>query len=155
MTYKCVGGTLNLTQLQLEKICELYHQYKSVVWDSLLCTLGTIHVVTVLSTGNTDLVSMWCWSLTDVGIGEVAVLRRGDRYIYYLVTKDRYFHKPKLDNLRRSLQCTQAHCQRHGITRLAMPRIGCGLDKLNWTEVSQLLDEIFVSSGINVTVYSL
>ena len=94
-------------------------------------------------------------SLTDVGIGEVAFLRRGDRYVYYLVTKDRYFHKPTLGNLRHSLQCTRAHCQQHGVTRLAMPRIGCGLDKLNWTDVSQLLDEIFVSSGISVTVYSL
>ena len=93
--------------------------------------------------------------ITDVGIGEVGVLRRGDRYIYYLVTKDRYFHKPTLGDLRRSLECAQCHCQLHGVTRLAMPRIGCGLDRLNWPDVSQLLDEIFVNNGIGVTVYSL
>lgn len=91
----------------------------------------------------------------NVGIGEVGVLRHGDRYIYYLVTKDRYFQKPTLDNLRRSLESAQHHCQQHGVTRLAMPRIGCGLDKLNWTDVSQLLCEIFVNSGISVTVFSL
>jgi len=90
-----------------------------------------------------------------VGIGEVGVLRRGNRYIYYLVTKDRYFHKPTLGNLRHSLECTLCHCQQHGVTRLAMPRIGCGLDNLNWSDVSQMLDEIFVSSDIHVTVFSL
>jgi len=94
-------------------------------------------------------------SLKDVGIGEVGVLRRDPRYIYYLVTKDRYFHKPTLGNLRHSLQCARAHCQEHGVTRLAMPRIGCGLDKLNWNDVSQLLDEIFVNSGVSVTVFTL
>jgi len=93
--------------------------------------------------------------LIDIGIGEVGVLRRGNRYIYYLVTKDRYFHKPTLGHLRHSLECTLCHCQQHGVTRLAMPRIGCGLDKLNWNDVSQMVDEIFVSCGINVTVYSL
>lgn len=36
-----------------------------------------------------------------------------------------------------------------------MPRIGCGLDKLKWTDVSKLLDEIFVNNGIDVTVYYL
>jgi len=93
--------------------------------------------------------------LTDIGIGEVGALRRDGRYIYYLVTKDRYYQKPTLGNLRLSLQCTRAHCERHGVKRLAMPRIGCGLDKLNWTDVSQLLDEIFLDSDISVTVFSL
>jgi len=85
----------------------------------------------------------------------VGVLQRKDRYIYYLVTKDRYFHKPTLGNLRRSLEHMLAHCQQHGVQRLAMPRIGCGLDKLSWADVSKMLDEIFVMNGISVTVFSL
>jgi len=93
--------------------------------------------------------------LTDVDIGEVGVLHCGDRYIYYLVTKDRYFHKPKLDDLCSSLKCALTHCQNHGVTRLAMPRIGCGLDKLNWADVSQALKEIFVKNGISVTVFTV
>jgi len=96
-----------------------------------------------------------CWLLTDVGVGGVGILQDGERYIYYLVTKDRYSHKPTLDNLRHSLHCAQTHCKEHGVTRLAMPRIGCGLDKLKWTDVSKLLDEIFVNNGIDVTVYYL
>jgi len=92
-------------------------------------------------------------SSTDIGIGEVGVLWRGSRYIYYLVTKDRYFHKPTLGNLRHSLECMLCHCQRHGVKRLAMPRIGCGLDKLNWCDVSQVLYEILVSNDIAVTVF--
>ncbi len=37
---------------------------------------------------------------TGVGPGGVAVLKRGGRYIYYLVTKERYFEKPTYDMLR-------------------------------------------------------
>jgi len=92
--------------------------------------------------------------LTDVGIGEVGALWRDGRYIYYLVTKDRYYQKPTLGNLRMSLACMRTHCEWHGVRRLAMPRIGCGLDKLNWTDVSQLLDEIFLDSDISVTVFT-
>ena len=33
------------------------------------------------------------------GVGEVVVLEDGDRFVYNLVTKDRYFNKPTYDTL--------------------------------------------------------
>jgi len=33
-----------------------------------------------------------------------------------------------------------------------MPKIGCGLDKLEWGKVSTMLTEIFEESDVNITV---
>jgi O-acetyl-ADP-ribose deacetylase (regulator of RNase III) len=62
-------------------------------------------------------------------IGEVAVLKRGKKSIFYLITKENYWNKPTYDDLKSSLLDLQGHCLSQGITSLAMPRIGCGLGK--------------------------
>lgn len=33
--------------------------------------------------------------------------------------------------------------------------IGCGLDRLKWTSVSEILDQVFKHTDISITVYSL
>ncbi|ERE89939.1 Appr-1-p processing containing protein [Cricetulus griseus] len=56
--------------------------------------------------------------------GEVAVLKRDGRYIYYLITKKRASHKPTYENLRKSLEAMKSHCLKNGVTDLSMPRQG-------------------------------
>ncbi len=87
--------------------------------------------------------------------GGVATLRRDSRYIYYLVTKEKYWHKPTYETLTASLEAMQKHCQKHGITDLAMPMIGCGLDGLKWPKVSTVVRDVFRDTEIAITVYSL
>ena len=89
------------------------------------------------------------------GVGGVAVLQRKKRFIYYLITKERYSHKPTYDTLRSSLKAMKAHCQEHQVTSLSMPRIGCGLDKLEWPEVVKMTEEIFKDSAMTITVYTI
>ena len=79
----------------------------------------------------------------------------GKIMVLNLVTKQRYWHKPTLENMRRALVITLKQCERYGITKLAMPRIGCGLDRLKWEDVSALIDEVFDKSGIDIVVCSL
>jgi O-acetyl-ADP-ribose deacetylase (regulator of RNase III) len=67
----------------------------------------------------------------------------------------RYHGKPRVVDLRRALEATARHCREQGVARLAMPRIGCGLDLLQWGEVRAALEEAFSGSGVTVTVYSL
>jgi len=67
----------------------------------------------------------------------------------------RYHGKPRLVDLHRALEAMARHCREHGVARLAMPRIGCGLDLLQWGEVRAALEEAFRGSGVTVTVYSL
>jgi len=88
-------------------------------------------------------------------IGEVAVLKRDKRYVYYLITKESYWHKPTYSDLRKSLECLLSHCVQYGVKKLAIPRIGCGLDGLFWSEVKSILQEIFWASNLEIEVYRL
>ena len=42
-----------------------------------------------------------------------------------------------------------------GVERVAMPRIGCGLDKLRWEDVRKLLVEVFTGSSATLEVFTL
>lgn len=88
-------------------------------------------------------------------IGQVAILEESDRFIFYLVTKDRYFNKPTYDNLRNTLIELLTICKEKNIDRLAMCKIGCGLDKLEWKTVKDLIKKVFLDTGINIIVYSI
>ena len=43
-------------------------------------------------------------------------------WVYYLVTKVKYSHKPTLASLRQSLLAMAQHMATHGVVRLALPR---------------------------------
>lgn len=88
-----------------------------------------------------------------VGVGGVAVLDAGPRFIYYLITKPRYFDKPTYDTLAASLVCMREHMTATGTKAISMPELGCGLDGLEWPQVHALLRQVFEGSGIHITVY--
>ena len=77
------------------------------------------------------------------------------RYIYNLVTKEKYSDEPDLQTLATTLQNMQAHATMHGVSTIAIPKIGCGLDQMNWQDVVKLLRDIFAYSDIQIVVYSL
>uniref|UniRef100_A0A3P9Q618 O-acyl-ADP-ribose deacylase 1 n=2 Tax=Poecilia reticulata TaxID=8081 RepID=A0A3P9Q618_POERE len=76
--------------------------------------------------------------------GQCAVLTLDQRFIYYLITKKTA-----------GLEDMKSHCLQNGANRLSIPRIGCGLDQLQWSEVSQILDQVFKETNISTTVSSL
>uniref|UniRef100_UPI00398ED3C5 ADP-ribose glycohydrolase OARD1-like n=1 Tax=Pristiophorus japonicus TaxID=55135 RepID=UPI00398ED3C5 len=87
--------------------------------------------------------------------GDVAVLKTEQTYIYYLITKERAWHKPTYDSLQSSLEAMKKHCLNNGVMHISMPRIGCGLDKLKWNEVAARIQKVFKNTDIIITVYSL
>ncbi|KAG7323071.1 hypothetical protein KOW79_012773 [Hemibagrus wyckioides] len=87
--------------------------------------------------------------------GECAVLKRNGRFVYYLITKEKYNHKPTYDTLRQSLEAMKAHCLENGVSKLSIPRIGCGLDRLSWDKVSVIIEDVFQHTDVAITVYSL
>jgi len=82
-------------------------------------------------------------------------LKDGKRYIYNLVTKEKYSDKPSYESLRKSLEEMKVHCLAHGVESISMPRIGCGLDSLSWPAVRTLIKNVFQLETVRITVYQL
>ena len=60
-----------------------------------------------------------------------------------------------MDTLEKSLRAMREWCVQFGVHELAMPRIGCGLDRLHWNDVAQLIQVIFADDDMNITIYAL
>lgn len=88
----------------------------------------------------------------NVSVGGVATLHPNDQFVYYLITKEKYWQKPTLSALRASLESMRNHMMLNDITRVAMPRIGCGLDGLVWPEVKEIIAQVFADYDCTITV---
>ncbi len=72
--------------------------------------------------------------------------------VFNLVTKEQYWHKPTLASLRQSLESMAKVCKTCGIKHLAMPRIGCGLDRMDWTDVKPMIADVFKDVDIEIKI---
>ena len=79
----------------------------------------------------------------------------GKRYIYNLVSKERFYDKPNLLTLSKTLEATKFHASTDGVSTIAIPKLGCGLDQMNWQEVVKLLRDISVYADVRIVVYTL
>ena len=70
-----------------------------------------------------------------------------------LVTKQYANGKPTYETLRQSLEHLRWFCNEFHYIQLAMPAIGCGLDKLEWNRVSGIIKDVFKDTGVHITVY--
>jgi len=72
--------------------------------------------------------------------------------VFNLITKPVSYGKPTLKSLVNALWKMKEIARAEGITKIAMPRIGCGLDRLSWAEVRSSLQEIFENTDIEILV---
>ena len=72
--------------------------------------------------------------------------------VFNLVTKRKYYHKPKYASLRESLEDMIETIETLEIEKIAMPMIGCGLDKLNWDTVKEIIEDVFEDIDIEILV---
>ena len=72
--------------------------------------------------------------------------------ILNLITKERYFHKPTIITMRLALEKMKQICLENNIKKIAMPVIGCGLDRLNWADVSEQIKSVFTDTDIEILV---
>lgn len=84
--------------------------------------------------------------------GGLAFLNIKGRFIYYLVTKALSRGKPTYDTMWSSLLCLKTHIKKNNVKKLAMPRIGCGLDRLDWDTVKQMIEFVFRTEDIDILV---
>jgi O-acetyl-ADP-ribose deacetylase (regulator of RNase III) len=86
-------------------------------------------------------------------ISHPCVLIYEEEQIINLVTKKLYWHKPTKENFRKALEMAKIECDQRHIHKIAMPKIGCGLDRLNWDWVYTQIENIFV--GYEIEIYHL
>ena len=75
--------------------------------------------------------------------------------IINIVTKQNYWNKPTYETFTLALIKTLSVCKEHNVKLLIMPRIGCGLDKLDWDKCREIIKNELVDNGIDCIVYSL
>jgi hypothetical protein len=82
--------------------------------------------------------------------------RRGDALlvdnVFNLVTKKKCWHKPTYESLREALEMMREVMELDDVTKLAMPRIGCGLDRLSWEQVYDIICEVFEDTDIEIVI---
>lgn len=69
-----------------------------------------------------------------------------------LITKTNYWYKPTYEVFTNALMAMKSFVIEYGITKLAMPKIGCGLDRLEWEKVRKIIKEVFADVDIEIVV---
>ena len=80
---------------------------------------------------------------------------KGTRVAFNLVTKKRFWNKPTYKDLEDSLYELLEMVELTGYKKLAMPKIGCGLDGLEWETVRGIIHSVFEWSNVEIMVCSL
>jgi hypothetical protein len=71
---------------------------------------------------------------------------------FNLVTKPKCYHKPTYDSLREALVEMREQMDMLSVTKLAMPKIGCGLDRLDWARVYDIICEVFENTDVEILI---
>jgi hypothetical protein len=72
--------------------------------------------------------------------------------VFNLVTKNKCWHKPTYESLRESLEMVREQLDFLDITKLAMPKIASGLDRLEWTKVYEIICEVFEDADVEIVI---
>ena len=54
--------------------------------------------------------------------------------------------------MRLALEKMKQICLENDIKKIAMPVIGCGLDRLDWNDVSEQIKSVFTNTGVEILV---
>jgi len=75
--------------------------------------------------------------------------------VFNLITKRKSSGKPTYHSFTETIKGMQVIAEREGIKKIAMPKIGCGLDRLQWGRVRDIIDEVFSETDIEILVCKL
>lgn len=75
--------------------------------------------------------------------------------VYNLVLKKKPNKKAKYKNLRKALEDMAENMKDNLITKVAMPKIGCGHEGLEWDKVKEIIEEVFGWTDVEILICSL
>lgn len=74
------------------------------------------------------------------------------RYVFNLVTKKVFYGKPTYRTITDCIKEMKFQCEKYEIKFLGLPKIGCGLDRLQWGKVREIIQEEFKDLDIEIEV---
>lgn len=72
--------------------------------------------------------------------------------VFNLITKTKYYNKPTYKTIKKAIQDMADLCKQGNIKYLAMPKIGYGLDGLQWGKVRDIIIKEFQDLDIEIVV---
>lgn len=75
-----------------------------------------------------------------------------DLNIFNLITKQKYWNKPTYETITECIKQLVWFCKERNIKYLAIPKIGCGLDRLSWNKVKSIVEKEFNDLDIEIVV---
>lgn len=74
---------------------------------------------------------------------------------FNLVTKKKCYHKPTYESVREALEVMKEIMVNLDVTKLAMPRIASGLDRLDKDRVYDIICEVFEDTDVEILICEL
>lgn len=84
----------------------------------------------------------------------VMYVSKSGQVVMNLVTKAQSSGKPTLASLSRSLEALKKAVIYNKIKKLAMPKIGSGLDQLDWNKVLEQIELVFWDVDIEIKIFT-
>ena len=75
--------------------------------------------------------------------------------VFNLVLKKNPTKKAKYKKLRHTLENMKDQMDENLITKVAMPKIGCGHEGLDWDKVREIIEEVFEDTDVEILICSL
>lgn len=75
--------------------------------------------------------------------------------VFNLVTKPKCYHKPRYEAVREALEVMKEIMINLDTTKLAMPKIAAGLDRLEWSKVYDIICEVFEDTDVEILICEL
>lgn len=75
-----------------------------------------------------------------------------DRTVFNLITKRVYYGKPTYITITKCIEEMAYMCKERNIKYLGLCKIGCGLDKLQWGKVKEIIEDKFKDLDIEIEV---
>jgi O-acetyl-ADP-ribose deacetylase (regulator of RNase III) len=72
--------------------------------------------------------------------------------VFNLVTKKKGYYKPTYEDFRTALEDMAFLVDDLEIEKIAMPKIGCGLDRLDWETVKEIIEDVFKDIDVEILV---
>ncbi|VEN43885.1 unnamed protein product [Callosobruchus maculatus] len=76
-------------------------------------------------------------------VGQVLELRSGQRRLYYLISKEKSYQKPTYRTVWEALLDLREKLLTANVLKLAIPKLACGRDGLDWRIIRNMLEVLF------------